>query len=60
MDFQKLNTTTKKDPYILPFMKEVLDMVVGHEIYLFLDAFPGYHQITIILENKYKTTFITN
>jgi len=31
MDFQKLNTAIKKDFYPLPFMKEVLDLVVGHK-----------------------------
>ncbi len=60
MDFRRLNAGTKKDPYPLPFTEEVLDEVVGHEVYLFLDGFSGYHQIMITLEDKYKTTFITN
>lgn len=59
VDFRKLNATTKKDPY-LPFTKEVLDMVAGHEMYSFLTGFLGYHQIMIALENWYKTTFITD
>jgi hypothetical protein len=29
IDFLKLNTTTKKDPYPLPFTYEVLNIVVG-------------------------------
>jgi hypothetical protein len=37
----------KKDPYLLPSTKEILNMVAGHEIYLFLDGFLGYHQIII-------------
>jgi hypothetical protein len=53
-----LNTTTKKDPYPLPFKKEVLDMVSGHEVYSFLDGFSGYHQITITPEDRYKIAFI--
>jgi hypothetical protein len=60
MDFRQLNVATKKDPYPLPFTKEVLDEVVGHEVYLFLDGFSGYHQIMITLEDKYKIAFITN
>jgi hypothetical protein len=60
MGFRKLNVVMKKDPYFLPFTEEVLDMVVGHEIYSFLDCFLAYHQIMIALENKYKTTFITD
>jgi hypothetical protein len=58
VDFQKLNVATKNDLYPLPFTKEVLNMVVGHEVYLFLDVFSSYHQITITPENKYKTSFI--
>jgi len=42
-----LNVSTNKDPYHLPFTKELLDMVVGHEVFLFLDGFLGYHQIMI-------------
>jgi hypothetical protein len=32
VDFWKLSATTKNDLYFLPFTKEVLDMVVGHEV----------------------------
>jgi len=60
MDFRKLNATTKKDPYPLPFIEEVLNMVAGHEVYSFLDGFSSYHQIMIVLENRYKIAFITN
>jgi hypothetical protein len=60
MDFQKLNIATKKDPYPLPFMEEVLNMVPRHVFYSFLDDFSGYHQIIIALEDMYKTTFVIN
>jgi hypothetical protein len=43
IDFKRLNIATKKDPYPLPFMEEVLDMVARHEVYSFLDIFFGYH-----------------
>jgi len=43
-----------------PFIKEVLDEVVGHEVYLFLDGFFNYHEIMIAPKNRYKTTFITD
>jgi hypothetical protein len=51
-DFQQFNVS--------PFIKEVLDEVVGHEIYLFFDGFFNYHQIMLAPKNRYKTTFITN
>jgi hypothetical protein len=50
VDFRKLNATTKKDLYSLPFTNEVINTVVGHEVYTFLDGFSGYHQILIASE----------
>jgi hypothetical protein len=38
-DFIKLNTTTKKDPYPLPFTNEVLNTIEGYETYSFLDGY---------------------
>jgi hypothetical protein len=58
MDFQKLNVVTKKDPYPLPFIEEVLDMVAKHEVYSFLDGFSSYYQIMIAPEDMYKIIFI--
>jgi hypothetical protein len=37
--FKKLNVTTKKDPYTLPFTYEVLNIIVGYEAYSFLDGY---------------------
>jgi len=58
VDFKKLNVTTKKDPYLLPFTNEVINIVVGHEVCTFLDKFSRYHQISIALKNKHKITFM--
>jgi hypothetical protein len=33
--FKKLNATTKKDPYLLIFTYEVINIVTGHEVYTF-------------------------
>jgi hypothetical protein len=60
MDFRKLNAATKKYPYMLPFPNEVINIVARHEVYTLLDGFFGYHQISKILEDQYKTAFITN
>jgi hypothetical protein len=43
VDFKKLNVTTKKDPYSLSFMDEVINTIVGHEVYTFFDGFVRYH-----------------
>jgi hypothetical protein len=58
IDFKKLNATTKKDPYPLPFTDEMLNTIVRYETYSFLDGYSGYHQIFIALEDIYKTTFV--
>lgn len=58
VNFRKLNAIMKKDLYRLRFIEEVLDMVVGHKVYSFLDGFSSYHQIMITLEDQYKTIFI--
>jgi hypothetical protein len=39
LDFWQLNVVTKKDPYLVPFTKKVLNEMIGHEVYSFLDGF---------------------
>jgi hypothetical protein len=51
VNFKKLNATSKRDPYLLPFIDEVINIVVGHELYEFLDGFSRYYHISITLEN---------
>ena len=57
IDYQKLNTSTRKDHFPLPFLDQMLDRLVGHEYYCFLDEYSGYNQIIISLEDQEKTTF---
>ncbi len=60
VDFRKLKIVIKKDPYPLPFIDDVINTIARHEVYTFLDGFSRYHQISITLEDSYKTTFVTN
>jgi hypothetical protein len=60
VDFRKLNKTTKKNPYPLPFFDEVLNIVVRYEAYSFLDGYSRYHQISITHDDRYKTTFVAD
>ncbi len=39
VDFRKLNAATYKDPYPLLFTNEVINIVIRHEVYTFLDGF---------------------
>uniref|UniRef100_A0A2N9HMW5 RNA-directed DNA polymerase n=1 Tax=Fagus sylvatica TaxID=28930 RepID=A0A2N9HMW5_FAGSY len=57
IDYRKLNTTTRKDHFPLPFIDQVLERVVWHSFYCFLDGYSGYYQIEIDLEDQDKTTF---
>jgi hypothetical protein len=58
INFRKLNATTTKDPYPLPFIDEMLNTIIGYETYSFLDGYSRYHQISIIPKNIYKATFV--
>ena len=42
VDFKPLNAATKKDPYPLPFIDQILDSIAGHERYSVCDGFSGY------------------
>ena len=57
MDYQKLNKVTRKDHFPLPFIDHMLDKLVRHEYYCFLDGYLGYNQIAITLEDQEKTIF---
>jgi hypothetical protein len=46
------------DPFPTPFTDEVLEHVVGKECYSFTDGFSEYHQVSIVEEDKKRTTFI--
>ncbi len=58
IDFRKLNVATKKDPYPLSFIDEVLNIVTWYESYSFLDGYLRYHQIFIAQQDKYKIAFV--
>jgi hypothetical protein len=57
IDYQKLNKTTKKDHFSLPFIDEMLERLVNHSFFLFFDGYLGYHQIPIHPDDQIKTTF---
>ncbi|XP_071916252.1 uncharacterized protein [Coffea arabica] len=59
VDFTDLNKTCPKDCYPLPRIDQLVDSTTGYEIFCFLDAFKGYHQIALDEEDQEKTVFIT-
>ena len=52
IDYRKLNAGTRKDHLPLPFVNQMLERVVGHEFYYYLDGYSGYNQIEIALEDQ--------
>ena len=57
MDFTDLNRAYPKDPFPLPKIDQLVDATYRHPRMSFLDAFQGYHQIALALEDREKTAF---
>ncbi|KAM1083435.1 hypothetical protein ACFX19_022242 [Malus domestica] len=57
IDYRKLNATTRKDHFLLPFIDQMLERLAGHSFYCFLDGYSGYNQIVIAPDDQEKTTF---
>ena len=43
----------------MPRIDQLVDAMVGHPRMSFLDAFQGYHQIPLALDDQEKTSFVT-
>ena len=59
IDFTNLNKACPKDPFPMPKIDRLVDATVDHPRMSFLDAFQGYYQIPLALDDQEKTTFIT-
>ena len=58
VDFMDLNKACPKDSYPLPQIDALVDLIVGHELLSFMDAFSGYNQIRMEETNEEKTSFV--
>ena len=59
VDFTDLNKACPKDDFLLPHIDQLVDSTVGCEVLNFLDAYSGYHQINMCLDDEEKIVFIT-
>ena len=59
VDFTDLNKACPKDPFPMPKIDKLVDATVGHPQMSFLDAFQGYHQIPLALDDQEKIAFVT-
>ena len=57
IDYQKLNSATKKDHFPLLFIDQILDRLTLSSYFYFLDGYLGYNQIVIHPDDQEKTTF---
>src|SRR5215216_6540796 len=57
IDFRKLNKSTRKDHYPLPFIDQILERLSKHTHFCFLDGYSGFSQILVSQEDQEKTTF---
>ena len=59
VDFTDLNKACPKDPFPMPQIDQLVDVTIGHPQMSFLDAFQGYHQIPLAIDDHEKTAFVT-
>ena len=51
IDYRKLDAATCKNHFPLSFIDQMLERLVGHGYYCFLDGYSGYNQIPIAPED---------
>ena len=59
IDFTNINKACPKDSFPLPRIDLIVDATAGHELLSFMDAFSGYNQISMDLDDQEKTSFVT-
>jgi hypothetical protein len=59
IDYTHLNKTCPKDGYPLPRICQNVGSTTSRELLSFLDAYSGYHQISLAIDDEEKTAFIT-
>jgi hypothetical protein len=59
IDYTSLNKASPKDEYPLPRICQIVDSTASCELLSFLDAYSGYHQISLAIDDEEKTAFIT-
>jgi hypothetical protein len=60
INYTSSNKACLKDEYLLPRIYQIVDSTTSCELLSFLDAYSGYHQIRLTINEEEKTTFITS
>jgi hypothetical protein len=59
IDYTSLNKAYPKDEYLFPHICQIVDSTTSCELLSFLDAYPGYNQIILSIDDEEKIEFIT-
>jgi len=59
VDYTDLNKASPKDEYPLLRIDQIVDSTSRCELLCFLDAYLGYHQISMCIDDEEKTAFVT-
>jgi hypothetical protein len=54
VDYTSLNKHCPKDPFPLPYIDQIINSIAGCARLSFLDAYSGYNQIKLKVEDKEK------
>ena len=60
MDFIDLNKAYLKDIYPLPRIDQLVELIAGHKLLSFMNAFSSYNQIKMDEADQEKTSFVTS
>jgi hypothetical protein len=59
LNYTSLNKACPKDEHPMPHIFQIIDSTTSCELLSFLDAYSGYHQISLAMDDEEKTMFIT-
>jgi hypothetical protein len=59
IDYISLNKACPKDEYPLPRICQIINSTASCELLSFLDAYSGYHHISLAIDDEEKTMLIT-
>jgi hypothetical protein len=54
IDYTSLDKACSKDEYPLPCICQIINSTSSRELLSFLDAYSGYHQISLVIDNEEK------
>ena len=54
-----MNRASPKDDFLLPHIDVLVDNIVQHKVFSFMDVFSRYNQIKMAPEGMEKTTLVT-